>query len=402
MRFFRKAQNSADSQMPGLMKEYEMINDKGFTLIELVVTMGIFVIVMAVAGKAFNVVLQNATSQSKMAETNIEGVLGLEILRKDIANAGFGLLWSFENSATLDYDEAASTEVIAAVYNSTPNVPRAVTGGNNLNPGNPSLLLQGTDYLVIRATDLGDNQAAQRWSYMYFSGSTKPTPVPPVVWPKDNLEAGDNVIVLRVDLTGGFSKELLIRNNAFFTTFGNLSAFEPLDSRVIHYIYGINNSDGSHSPTMPFNRADYFVRFPGADNMPDRCAPNTGVLFKATVNQGGGQLREMPLLDCVADMQVVYLLDSTTSGTMTSTDDISTMTPREIREQLKSVEVYILTHEGGRDRNMSYPNPTIQVGPGGLGRNYDLQTTIGDDFRNYRWKVYQMTVKLSNTTISTQ
>lgn len=375
-----------------------MQNTKGFTLIEMIVVMAIFVTVLAVAGRAFNVVLQNATIQSKTAETSIEGVLGLEMMRKDVACAGFGLPWSFEGVSSINYDEVVAAEVIASQFNSTPNIPLAVAAGNNLAPGDRNLLLDGTDYLVIRASNIGLSEAAQRWTYMYFSGTVKPDPVPAVVWPKNNLNPDDRVIVLRTDTTEGFTKEMLIRNGGFSTTFSSLSSFEPTEPSVIHYIFGVDDGD----LRMPFNRADYFVRFPGAANMPDRCAPNTGTLFKATVNHVGGRLRTMPLLDCVADLQIVYQLESTDSGSMTSTDVLTGLTPQDIREQLKSMEVYILTHEGGRDRNVNYPNQNIQVGPAGIGRDYNLQTTIGDAYRDYRWMVYQISVKFSNLAPSLQ
>ena len=48
--------------------------------------------------------------------------------------------------------------------------------------------------------------------------------------------------------------------------------------------------------------------------MPQRCADNTGVLYKATVNHSDGLFSELALLDCVADMQVIYALDNNEDG----------------------------------------------------------------------------------------
>jgi len=67
---------------------------------------------------------------------------------------------------------------------------------------------------------------------------------------------------------------------------------------------------------------------------------------------------------------------------------------------LKAVKVFVLTHEGGRDRHYSYPNSTIAVGPSGIGRNFNL-TSIAD-YTNYRWKVYFLTAKPENLNIATQ
>ncbi|MDD2319562.1 MAG: PilW family protein [Geobacteraceae bacterium] len=373
-------------------------NKSGFSLVELIVVMAIFVIVIAITGEAFQQVVKQASQQSKTAESNIEGVLGLEIMRKDIASAGFGLPWSF--SGTINYNEAVGA--IAAGYNDAPtNVPRAICGGS-VGDTPPTGYVAQSDYLVIKASNIGMSEAAQRWTYMDYTGVTKPPTVKPYTWPKENLENGNRVTVIRVGLTSVFTKELVVVGGSFFTQYNNdglPDGFQPTESRIAHYIYGV---DPSVDLRMPFNRADYFVQDPGAAERPARCAPNTGVLYKATVSHADGTLTTLPLLDCVADMQVVYLLDTTSNGTMTEIDDISDLSPQQIREQLKAVKVYILTHEGGKDRYYSYPNATIDVGPAGSGRNFNLSTGIGAEYKQYRWKVYFMTVKPENVNIATQ
>jgi hypothetical protein len=172
---------------------------------------------------------------------------------------------------------------------------------------------------------------------------------------------------------------------------------------------------------MPFNRADYYVRIPANTEtvkIPNRCAPNTGILFKTLVSQADGTLaaNELPLLDCVADMQVVYSLYSPLNGVVTDTDtliDTTTLLPltaADIRTQLKSIQVYVLTHEMGKDTSFVYPNQYIAVGPSadgintGSGRKFDLSTlTPGlSDWQNYRWKVYRMLVNPTNINISTE
>ncbi len=89
-----------------------------------------------------------------------------------------------------------------------------------------------------------------------------------------------------------------------------------METRIV---YGV---DPDTDLRMPFNRADYFI---SNANVPQRCAPNTGVLEKVVVNQNGGGLTNfLPLLDCVADMQVVYRRDTNGDGTIdNTTDDIA-------------------------------------------------------------------------------
>jgi hypothetical protein len=76
-------------------------------------------------------------------------------------------------------------------------------------------------------------------------------------------------------------------------------------------VYGVApKASSTNGLGMPFNRADYFVAIPGSSSqLPSVCAPGTGILYKTTVNHEannpGGKLTYTPLVDCVADMQVV-------------------------------------------------------------------------------------------------
>ena len=63
----------------------------GFTLVELMITMVVFVMVITAASNIFSGLVNQFKQQSKIAETNIEGIVGLELLRYDIEQAGFGL-----------------------------------------------------------------------------------------------------------------------------------------------------------------------------------------------------------------------------------------------------------------------------------------------------------------------
>ena len=156
--------------------------------------------------------------------------------------------------------------------------------------------------------------------------------------------------------------------------------------------YGVSGS----ALRMPFNRADYYVRTRSSDN--PNCAPGTGTLVKATVNHGDGGLTEMPLITCVANMQVTFRLDTNADRIIDTdpVDSISTLTPIAIKQQVKEVRVYILAHEGPRDNGYQHPvaNRTVYVGDTGAGQSIDLQTVVGDTtWQNYRWKMYSFVVK---------
>jgi hypothetical protein len=145
---------------------------------------------------------------------------------------------------------------------------------------------------------------------------------------------------------------------------------------------------------MPFNRADYYIQRPAS--IPQACAPNTGILYKATINQGDGARNPEPLIDCVADMQVIYLRDTDNNGTIDSkVNDISGLSAKDIRDQVKEVRVYILSHEGQKDPSFKFRNSTITVGEFGVGRTFNLSATIAE-WEKYRWKVSTLVVKPRN------
>jgi hypothetical protein len=193
----------------------------------------------------------------------------------------------------------------------------------------------------------------------------------------------------------GFNKELVMDGTSFFTTFSSSAfpvEFSPAAATTRFVIYGV---DPDTNLRMPFNRADYYIQRPSS--IPQACAPNTGILYKATINQGDGARNPEPLIDCVADMQVVYRLDTNNDGAIDSTlDNISGLTAQQIREQLREVRVYILSHESQSDMSFRFANSTITVGEFGLGRTFNLSATIGSGWENYRWKVTTLVVKPRN------
>ena len=53
--------------------------EAGFTMVELMVTMVVFVLAISAASQIFTKLLTQFKQQSKVAETNIEGIVGLDL-----------------------------------------------------------------------------------------------------------------------------------------------------------------------------------------------------------------------------------------------------------------------------------------------------------------------------------
>jgi prepilin-type N-terminal cleavage/methylation domain-containing protein len=105
-----------------------MINRKtGFTLMELIIVMAILGLVLAATSDTFVGLLRQYKQQGKIAETNIEGIIGLELMRQDVETAGFGLPWVIPTGVT--YNEAA------VGYNDSPSSPPKAILSDNYSAG---------------------------------------------------------------------------------------------------------------------------------------------------------------------------------------------------------------------------------------------------------------------------
>lgn len=400
-----------------LKRAVTAIGKRGFSLIELLVVMGLLGIVLAITTGNFITLARALKGESKIAETEVEKIVGLEILRQDIENAGYGLPWHVdtENWAALSgYTEAETQTVCDAVnitdYDDAPNnAPRAIISGNNA-------CQDSSDYLVIKSTVVRNHQEAQKWTYIWNNGisnqvnswatgadnianSTRVI----AINPKQNIQ--DNVL-MTYPQGGGI---------AFYSQFSSVSTvYSPKPSEV-YLLFGIG-SDNTLDNTlrMPFNRADYYI---SKSDVPARCANGTGVLEKATLRHSNGQLSDYsPLLDCVADFQVVYGVDITNpiDGRIDCyTNDLTTpgiTDAQNTRERIKEIRIYVLAHEGQMERDYRFGNSTVRVGDNSdnsglngcdssgvdnvLGRDFDL--TGITNWQNYRWKVYTLVVSPDN------
>jgi prepilin-type N-terminal cleavage/methylation domain-containing protein len=390
------------------IEETMIKREAGFTLVELMITMTIFVVFIAAASQVLTGLITQFKQQSKIAETNIEGIVGLEILRQDIEHAGYGLPWNLNGAAYEEIVVISETSWVDRDFNDGPptNPARGTDPAGASNPpggirsGN-GYALNGSDVLVVKAVNIARNDTCSKWTTLKVSPSFS-NPYNPRQWTpaSENLVNTDRVIVLSLGaqkvLNVSVSAECPSSNKLFCTLYSNVinSPWPPTDPAETRIVYGV---DPNTDLRMPFNRADYYVRIP-TTNMPQRCAPNTGI-----VRQADGGLNELPLLDCVADMEVIFGLDNDGDGDFEpgvggSTDgyneNIFAFTAQQIRNQVRQVRVYILAHEGQMDKTFTFQAPvspsSITVGEFGLGRNFDLSTIT--NWQNYRWKLYTIVV----------
>jgi prepilin-type N-terminal cleavage/methylation domain-containing protein len=447
-------------------------SEQGFTMVELLITMVIFLLVIVAASQVFVALLTQFKQQSKISASNTEGIVGLEIMRRDLAQAGYGLPWvltttradvcaSPHPACTAAYSEAVDDP--KTFYNDTTvngngsagDPPKAVESMGNVgitmtdSGGSVVQVPNSTaDVLTIRAADVAVNDTSQKWTYVENLGllpNAIKTWQPPLTLnsidpsdpscsgSKEDLSCDDRIIVidpiegndqnvLQVDDSGTWYKTL--GDDDFSFRQSSPSTTNPFEPKVNSYgdfiAYGIAPSTVV-TPRMPFNRADYYVKIPQS-NMPSRCAPNTGILYKAVINNDststGGVHTEYPLLDCVADVKVDYwLVDSggnpvfpPVSDLMTAlagyTDSDCADTACKIRKHLMEVRVYIVAQEGQKDINYDFsmnntrtrlsateinPDPNNHVSRSV--NMVDLSDLVGPQYKYYRWKLYTLVVQ---------
>lgn len=390
----------------------------GFSLVELLIVMALFMGVIMISTTTFNTILSGAKQQMKSSESNIQGIVGLEIMRWDLENAGYGLPWQLGFTATFEESTVAADGLADGInpadFNDNklstdsgdPNkVPRAIQSAT---ASGASDWENGRDYIVIKSASVGMDASSKKWSYIEgFGASSAITEMG-----NNDLVEKDRIITLDAKTrsliavsTSDFSYAVPAKTSGKFVP---PAAYRPTQDTDVYLVYGIDSWDNTTSTLrVPYNRVDYYIKRPDSSNdISARCAPGTGILYKANLNHSDGKVTQYPLYDCVADMQVVYALDTNGDGSVDfhgNQDELRILSAKTIRSQLKEIRVYILTHEGQKDRFFKYAGgPSVLVGEKlngtDYGNSYDLSKlqSIGDSWKNYRWKIYTLVVKPKN------
>lgn len=388
-------------------------NIKGFTLVELIVVMGIFLVILMISASAFENVLKVTTGLSKSTQSQMEGIVGLEILRKDLNAAGYGLPWAFmtppDPQKYLEADFGANNPVkglsgdsfndARAMASDTtpvvPSVPRAVVLGTV--PVTQSTIYQtkdltgsarmdanpGSDYLVIKSASVAFNSSVGKWGYVNYTGvgsvnksyvtkfnSAEDLVANEVVVTQLNTFSGPNAAMhlLAMKDAANFSYKLdaqdaggrFLPPDDNYKPSGNIT--DPFGGKINNekmVVYALKKLDAGSPDTirMPFNRADYYVRRP-TSKMPAHCNPGTGILYKTVITNSLASpgKTDYPLLDCVGDMQVIFEMQLPNDPNTTITSEtLETLSAEDIRTRLKAIRVYLLVQEGGYDRSYKYP-----------------------------------------------
>ncbi len=359
-------------------------NKKGFTLVELLVAIAITTIIIAIPLSFLIKELRNTIKETNISQTTLENIVSSSVIGRDVELAGYGLPW---NVAGVSYSDITPSvpeySVNLSIFNtSPPESPKPIDGIRDSGG-------KGFSYLVIRGSALGLSKACNHWTYISGYNTVN-------VWPDNstkaysNFQQGDKVIVLN-----SVNRRIVPSSNGFYFTI--LKDFTPSDTSSSDYglptnlpepqstylVYGVSRTA---NPTMPYNRLDYYLHKPSV--MPKNCATGTYILYRNA---------SYPVLSCVADFQVGFGLDTNNDGTIdTWTQNLTTYSALQIRNELKQVRIYVLLQNGVYDRNYTYPFSSVFVGNSNLGIGRAFTFNGITNYKHYRWTVISAVITPKN------
>ena len=371
------------------IRDNKFLGDIGMTLIELLITLVIVIVVLAAAFWSFAQLFQGFKSQTKVSESHISSLISIELLRKDIEMAGFGVPYNctLSNSTGITFNEAVSTSSSSppnpAAYNSVPSNVRPFELGNNVNhEGN-------SDYLVIRSAYNPGDEDTFKWA---FFNDGNPCTNATLIFGNEAFSDKTSVIIEDGQDTSRKIESNSTNNWAFYynKADGKLRNSDSngcgldLVSGHFYLVYAVRG--GNKVIRTPFNRVDYYLHAPSS-GMPARCAPGTYELYRGQLKHGDGTLNRQPIFDCVKDFQVAFRLENSWNATHLPSSAL------DQKEKIKEVRVFVLYQEGEREREAVSSGP-ITLGDSDTG-TLSTFTPSGDD-AHYNWKVKKISVKPMN------
>ncbi len=293
-------------------------NEQGFTLVELLVAVGITSIIIIGALYVFLNQMRHAHTGRRMAIAQSELQLGEGLIRRDIFMAGFGL----ESNL------------------------RGIISGNRTNAPD-SIVLLGNAY------DLSLGMG--RWSFVMEEAQNSNN-VTVRDWGDEGFNEGDHVIFLNDD------KNLIagpvIVNGVSETTGPDL------------------DGDGVPDPALTLSLSENVSLARGV--LVYVCPTDGSVASSITYKVDSLVLyrNDAPFLEPVEDMQIAYGLDSDNDGEVDSwVNDVNDLPVNTLRRELKLVRLNILIRTGKYDPHYTYSenqivleDRTIQVDS--LGKHY--------------------------------
>ncbi len=305
---------------------FKIKNSNGFTLVELLVTLFIIVLVLGASYITYINLLKGFKGESKEVESQIEKVVGLELLRLDLEHAGLGI----------GVDQ--------------PDLPIQWDGST----------------LTILSTLNNSSKKTFGWLMVNCNSG---------LWPTNYLDTREVTSNTNIVFLDASSRNFVANSTSLSCPGSDIYLGFPVQNSVA-------NGTANGCSTQWCNIITYSLS--SSQNI-STCNPNTRNLVRKTgsaaLNNGTGT----PILNCVADFQVRFDLDTDGDNIVDSTNSNTIpMTPDQLRAQIKRVNVYILVQEGKYDPKFNFSGSTSIDG---------ISLNLPSNSQHYRWKVIKISVK---------
>ena len=334
-----------------------MKKEKGLSIVELIITIFIVLLVLSGAYFTYTNLLKGFKKETISIETEMEKLVGSEILRLDIEHAGYGVGMN-ETLFPLEWYNESNIE---------------------------------NRKLLIRSTLNNTNNKTFGW--MLFRCPDGKTPLKDVIVIDNRFDKTNNDIVLIND-----KKEADITSTDW-----DLSKRCPKEGVFIGFPIDrdLVNSLGRFDCR---NQICHIIEYTLTSyNIPADCNPYTKKLLR----------NRKPVLDCVADFKIKYWLDTDlngkidiestesfkdsnedgaldSSGLFADINSDGVITSDELRKQLKLITIYLLVQEGKYDPEFTFDNSL------GYLEIDNIKLKLPKDYEHYRWKVLKITIKPIN------
>lgn len=310
-----------------------MNDQRGFTILEMAVTMLLVSAVIGIAFYAYNRLASAIQTQSGSVAGTMDKLVGLELFRLDVEHAGMGI----------------------ATDESNPPVEINAKSGA----------------LILRSTINNTKQDTYGWVMVDCKAGLDWDSTSVLMLDERLVQTNDDMVF--IDYRGRFG----------FTAGGSTTKC-PRDAHYIGYPVDTSSSNGCALQTCA--KITYAL---SAGQSLSTCAAGTRNLLRKV---GGGS--GIPILNCVADWELRFGLDTDGDGAVDSIVDGTGVpaSPADVRKQIKYVSLYVLMQNSTYDRSYDYgssnvtlDNSVVLAFPPGCG-----------NCKHHHWKVIKKTVKFRN------
>lgn len=323
------------------------MNSKGFTLVEILITMFILVAIMALTIPIYTKNVDGISAVSASEDSKIDNLLAMETIRLDLQHVGTGIGL---NEATLPI-----------VYNETvPALP----------------------ILDLRSTLVNTNQSTLGWGLINCTvGSAITTATDYIV---DQREDATNTNLVLLDSDKNYISNT---NGANYNCPTAAEAGQPVGTSVLYTAFptAFTAAAPTNYCTTGFcSRIRY--NFSAAQPL-ETCAVGTRNLLRAVGGAAGDTL-----VNCVAGFRVRFDIDADNNDSISAGETGNTNLPAaagDIMAQVKNIDMYLLVQVGKEDISLR-SNPTLTV-DGIIDFTLDWQGITNRT--NYRWKIFKVSGK---------